>query len=89
MVTKATEKIYWTAVNKVPAQYPWLTENLDCEIAVIGGGITAALCSLKFAQAGYNTVMLSASPVGFGGTAASSGMMSIDGEQCKIGRAHV
>lgn len=82
MITKATEQFFWTSVNPVPVQYPWLTENLDCEIAIIGGGVTAALCALRFSEAGYDTVLLSASPIGFGGTAASSGMMSIDGEQC-------
>ena len=81
MITKATEQVFWTAVNQVPVQYPWLNENLDCEIAIIGGGITAALCALRFSQAGYDTVMLGASPIGFGGTASSSGMMSVDGEQ--------
>jgi glycine/D-amino acid oxidase-like deaminating enzyme len=82
LVIKATEQVYWTAVNQVPVQYPWLTENLDCEIAIIGGGVTAALCALRFSQAGYDTVILGASPIGFGGTATSSGMMSVDGEQC-------
>lgn len=82
MVVKATEQVFWTSINPVPAQYPWLTENLNCDIAIIGGGVTAALCALRFSQAGYDTVMLSASPIGFGGTATSSGMMSIDGEQC-------
>jgi glycine/D-amino acid oxidase-like deaminating enzyme len=81
MVVKANERIFWTSINNVPAQYPWLTENIDCEIAVIGGGITAALCALRFSQAGYDTVMIGASPIGFGATSTSSGMMSIDGEQ--------
>lgn len=84
MVVKSKEQIFWTSVNNVPAQYPWLTENIDCEIAIIGGGVTAALCALSFSGAGYDTVMLSASPIGFGGTASSSGMMSIDGDQSVI-----
>ncbi|MDD4413843.1 MAG: FAD-dependent oxidoreductase, partial [Oscillospiraceae bacterium] len=82
MVTKAVEKTFWTDINQVPKQYPWLTDNLECEIAIIGGGVTAALCALRFAEAGCSTIMLSASPIGFGGTAASAGMMSIDAEQC-------
>ncbi len=82
MVTKAIEKTYWTDINQVPKQYPWLTDNLECEIAIVGGGVTASLCALKFAGAGLDTIMLSASPIGFGGTAASGGMMSVDGEQC-------
>lgn len=82
MIKKSTDKVFWTAVSKVPQQYPWLTEDIQCEVVVIGCGVTAALCALRFAKAGYDTVMVGASPVGFGGTSLSSGMMSVDGEQC-------
>ena len=81
MVVNAKEQVFWTSINSVPAQYPWITENIECEVAIIGGGITAALCALRFAQAGYDTVMVGASPIGFGATSTASGMMSIDGEQ--------
>ncbi|MDD3693531.1 MAG: FAD-dependent oxidoreductase [Oscillospiraceae bacterium] len=81
MVINTKEQLFWTSVNNVPAQYPWLTEDINCEIAIVGGGVTAALCALRFSEAGHDTVMVSQSPIGFGGTAASSGMMSIDGEQ--------
>lgn len=82
MIKKPTDKAFWTAVNPVAQQYPWLNEDIECEVAVIGCGVTAALCALRFAKAGYDTVMVGASPVGFGGTSLSSGMMSIDGEHC-------
>lgn len=82
MIKKSTEAAFWTSVNEAPAQYPWLAQDITCEIAIIGGGMTAALCAMRFAQAGYDTVMLGAEPVGYGGTAVSSGMMSVDGEEC-------
>lgn len=82
MVKKTTEAVFWTAINEAPAQYPWLSQDLDCEVAVIGGGATAALCALRFAKAGCDTVMLGAEPVGYGGTAASSGILCMDGEEC-------
>lgn len=82
MVKNTTAGALWTSVNPVPTQYPWLKEDIDCEVAVVGGGVTAALCALRFAKAGYDTVMIGASPIGYGGTSVSSGMMSVDGEQC-------
>ena len=84
MIKKSANAAFWTRVDPVPVQYPWLSENIDCEVAVVGCGVTAALCALQFAQAGYDTVMVGASPVGYGGTSVSSGMMSIDGEQCLL-----
>ncbi|HJD22541.1 MAG TPA: FAD-binding oxidoreductase [Firmicutes bacterium] len=82
MVKKTTQAVFWTAAGQAPAQYPWLSQNAECEIAVVGGGLTACLCALRFAQAGYDTVMVGAEPVGYGGTAASSGMMGLDAEGC-------
>ena len=64
----------------MPEQYPWLDQDIACDVAVVGGGVAAALCALRFAQAGTDTVRVSSSPVGYGSTAASSGMMEIGGE---------
>ena len=82
MIKKTTKAVFWTAAAEAPAQYPWLSQDIDCEVAVIGGGLTAVLCALRFAQAGCDTVLLGAEPIGHGGTAASSGMMCLDGEEC-------
>lgn len=81
MVINTIEAPLWTSINHVPAQYPWLDEDIRCEVAVVGSGISAAMCALHFAQAGIDTVMLGDGPLGHGGTAVSSGMMGIDGEE--------
>lgn len=65
----------------MPTQYPWLGENLTCTVAVVGGGLTAAMTAMRFAEAGIDTIMLSADPVGHGATSAAAGIMSIDGEE--------
>ncbi len=59
----------WTSVNDVPRQYPWLSNDTECTVCVIGGGLTGALCALKLAQAGEDVVLLSDSPIGFSSTA--------------------
>ncbi|MCI9272618.1 MAG: FAD-binding oxidoreductase [Clostridiales bacterium] len=68
----------WTSINAVPAIYPWLYQNEDCEVCVVGGGITGALCALQFAQAGVDTVLLAGGPVGYGGTSHSAGVLQAD-----------
>lgn len=80
-MVKNTEKTaFWTAVDKTPAQYPWLDEDIHCDVAIVGGGVTAALCALRFAEAGMHPVLLSASPIGHGGTSVCSGIMTLTGE---------
>ncbi len=69
---------FWTASAKVPNQYPYLAEDINCEIAVVGGGITGALCAYKLQQAGVDTVLLDSSLIGFGTTGASSSILQYD-----------
>lgn len=80
MVKKVTVAPLWTALSSTPAQYPWLDRDLTCRVAVVGGGMAAAMCALHFAEAGIDTALFSASPIGNGGTAAASGILSVDGE---------
>jgi glycine/D-amino acid oxidase-like deaminating enzyme len=68
----------WTAENRVPAIYPWLYREETCNVCIVGGGITGALCALRFAQAGVSTVLLAGGPAGYGGTSRSSGVMQCD-----------
>lgn len=69
---------FWTAEAKVPNQYPYLTEDLDCEVAVVGGGITGALCAYALAKAGVNTVLLDSALIGFGATGTASSILQYD-----------
>ena len=79
MVKKVTVAPFWTALSTTPAQYPWLDRDLTCQVAVVGGGMVAAMCALRFAEAGIDTALFSASPIGSGSTASASGILSVDG----------
>lgn len=81
MIKNTVEASLWTSLNRVPTQYPWLGEDLTCTVAVVGGGLTAAMTAMRFAEAGIDTVMLSADPVGHGATSSAAGIMSVDGEE--------
>lgn len=81
----------WSAINAVPQHYPWLSKDESCDIAIVGSGLTGAMCAMRFAEAGVDTVLLGASAVGYGSTSAASGIMEYDtccglkGLSCKIG----
>ena len=51
-----------------------------CEVCVVGGGITGALCALQFAKAGMDTGLLAGGPIGYGGTCQSAGIVQADPE---------
>lgn len=68
-------KPLWTSITEIPYTYPWLTKNEHTSVCVIGSGINEALCALKFAASGIDTVLLSEGPIAFRETACSSGVI--------------
>lgn len=61
----------WIKAHKVPRQYIWLSEDKSCDVCVVGGGVTGALCALRLAQAGAKVVLITANQIGFGATAST------------------
>ncbi len=71
--------------GRIPQKYPWLSEDKFCDVCVVGGGLTGALCALAAAQSGLETVLITAGCAGFGGTAYSSGAAEYDGGRTLTG----
>jgi glycine/D-amino acid oxidase-like deaminating enzyme len=56
-------------------RYSQLSGNHHASVAIVGGGMTGALIAHAFASAGISTILLEASEVGRGSTAASSALL--------------
>ncbi|MBQ9994057.1 MAG: FAD-binding oxidoreductase [Clostridia bacterium] len=61
----------WPQIDNVPRQYPWLADDISCDVCVIGGGVTGAMCAMRLAERGVATVLLTAKQIGFGATAST------------------
>ncbi|WP_040197003.1 NAD(P)/FAD-dependent oxidoreductase [Candidatus Soleaferrea massiliensis] len=59
-----------TGAQRVPYQYAWLSENESCDVAIVGGGVSAALCAYYFAKSHIKTVLVTSKPVGYGKSCA-------------------
>lgn len=68
----------WTDINEVPAQYPWLDRDVICDVCVVGGGITGALCALRLAESGLDTVLITENRIGSGATASTMPCVEYD-----------
>lgn len=67
------ERSYYTATsNGLPPQ-PSLTESVDADVCVVGGGIAGCSAALQLAQRGYRVVLLEAQRVGWGASGRSGG----------------
>ena len=45
---------YWPLLHGIIASYPSLDTNLNCEVAIIGGGLTGAIIGWHLSEEGYD-----------------------------------
>ena len=73
-----TFESFWLLKNGLLYSYPSLNTNIDCEVAVIGGGISGALTSHALIEAGYNVVLLDKGDIALGSSAATTSMLQYE-----------
>ena len=69
---------FWLAKNGLIHDYPPLTRNLRCEVAVVGGGVTGALVAFQLAASGIETVVIDRRDVGWGSTSATTALLQYE-----------
>jgi glycine/D-amino acid oxidase-like deaminating enzyme len=70
---------YWLIKNALPQSYPSLHENLECEVLIVGAGITGALIAYQLLNEGFkNIVMIDRRDVCNGSTAASTAILQYE-----------
>lgn len=74
---------YYTASAQPFPPLPPLTDTLDCDVAVIGAGITGLSTALHLAERGYRVVVLEAARVGWGASGRNGGQIC-PGYACDI-----
>ena len=66
---------FWPIRDGLPATFPPLEGNEDCDVAIIGGGISGALTASLLASAGIDVVVLDRREVAHGSTAGNTGLV--------------
>ena len=69
---------FWQVRGGLIGAYPALDADLECEVAVIGGGVTGALIAHALVGAGVNTVLADKRDFGWGSTSASTALLQYD-----------
>ncbi|HBG27060.1 MAG: hypothetical protein A2Y10_08415 [Planctomycetes bacterium GWF2_41_51] len=76
---------YWfNQVNET--NFPHLTENIKCDAAVVGGGISGLTAAMLLCEANFNVVLIEMNTLRNGTTAFSTGHLDnyYDQEYCKL-----
>ncbi len=69
---------FWPLKNGLLGVYPSLKEDLDCEVIVMGAGITGALVAHQFVQAGLDVAVVDKREVASGSTSASTALLQYE-----------
>ncbi len=69
---------YWAVKNGLMAAFPPLQDDIACDIAIIGGGITGALIAHELSTHGHDVAVIEQRDVGWGSTAASTALLQYE-----------
>ncbi|MGG6312482.1 NAD(P)/FAD-dependent oxidoreductase [Paenibacillus macerans] len=70
-----TGHVFWPDTLPTAPSYPSLHGELNCEILVVGGGISGALCAYLLAERGIDTILVERGRIAGGSTLASAGLL--------------
>ena len=89
-----------TTLHPIPRRSVWmeddligappLTENVRCDVCVVGAGIAGVLISERLAEAGMEVILLDAGPVGGGETCRTTAHLvtALDDRYAELERSH-
>ena len=69
---------FWPVRDGLPGVYPPLREHAECEVLVLGAGITGALVAHRLAQEGVDVMVLDRRDVATGSTSASTALLQYE-----------
>ena len=69
---------FWPLNSGLIRSYPSLKTDLECEVLVLGAGITGALCAYHLVKAGMDVAVLDKRDVASGSTSASTAMLQYE-----------
>lgn len=71
-------KCLFTKVNKVPKQYDYLTEDINTDVVIVGGGVTGAILAYYFSKKGIDTVLLEKKRMAYGSTSITTALLQYE-----------
>ncbi|PTY38406.1 FAD-dependent oxidoreductase [Saccharospirillum sp. MSK14-1] len=66
---------YYVDTARYDQRYPQLTESIQADVCVVGGGFSGVNTALELAERGYNVVLLEAHRIGWGASGRNGGQL--------------
>ena len=69
---------FWLLKNGLISSFPSLKNDEECDVLIIGGGITGSLIAHQMVKDGFNTVLIDKREVANGSTSATTSMLQYE-----------
>ena len=69
---------WWAGRDGLPHALPQLQQDQQCEVLVVGGGISGALIADELSAHGHDVLMIEQRDIGWGSTAASTALLQYE-----------
>lgn len=67
--------LFWQKKSKIQKTYPYLTHDTNCDVLIVGGGITGAITAYFLAKEGANVIVAEKNIIGYGSTSADLALL--------------
>jgi gamma-glutamylputrescine oxidase len=81
--TEAHVRSYYAASVPLPPPGAPIEGDIDCDVCVVGGGLTGLTAALELAERGFDVALLEANRIGWGASGRSGGQL-IFGYACEM-----
>ncbi|MCB2291755.1 FAD-binding oxidoreductase [Clostridium sp. CS001] len=71
-------KPMFTNTNKVPKQYPYLVEDIETDVIIVGGGVTGSILGYYFSKQNINSVILEKHRIGYCSTGVTTSLLQYE-----------
>lgn len=73
-----SDKPIWTNKNPIIHKYSYLSQDEECDILIIGAGITGAILSYYLSFLGKKVILIDKNIIGYGSTSASTSILQYE-----------
>lgn len=80
-----TGDVLWTKLNDIPQHFDYICNDVECDVLIIGGGITGAITAYYLTKEGIKTILVDKNLVGYGSTSASTAILQYEIDNDLIG----
>lgn len=75
-------QLFWPSTYSDEVKYPVLEENISCDVLIVGGGMSGALCAYTLGkETDLDVVVIDRTKPGYGSSSANTGLLQLSSDK--------